>query len=114
MARATQPRLAFQGDPVFRAGCNVTVRFGEKWVKHFLAGRKNCIVLNGEGKRIGTAVIEDAFYLPLHAVREEWLRFTENPGNRWASLFRDLQFRYGDGVSPSHYVSVVWFTFTND
>lgn len=114
MARQTQPRLAFRGDPVFHDGSNVTVRLGEKWIKHFLAGRKNCVVLNGDGKRIGTAVIGDVFYLPMYAVRDEWLRFVENPGASWASTFRDLEFRYGDGVSPSHYVSVVWFTFTND
>lgn len=110
-----QPRLAFHGDPTFHTGAHLTVRLGEKWLKHFLAGRTDCIVLNGEGKRIGTARIDGVYYLPLNAVKDEWLRFTDQPGLSWRNLLSDLRYRYScKSVSPSHYASCVWFTYTAD
>lgn len=121
--RESLPRLAFSGDPEFHGGVNLSIRVGDKWIKHYLAGRTKCVVLNGDGKRIGKADIHAVYYLPLDRVTDDMLKHDhESPGVNWRTKFLRLHAVYGVAVDPSRrvnvhpstFVSCVWFTVTLD
>ncbi len=72
-------KLAFQGDPVFLAGTNVTVRHGLKWFKAVNKGQETALVLNGRGEVVTTVILADAFVCKICDLPREWLAYSPYP-----------------------------------
>jgi hypothetical protein len=90
------PRLAFNPDPEFRSGLNVTVRHGRKWLDLFEKKGSRIVLLGADGRMIGKGNISSVTYLPFWQIGDP-------------ERYAELSARYAD-FSAESYVTVLYFT----
>jgi hypothetical protein len=103
----------------FHAGSNVTVRLGDKWLKHWQNDKREFVPLDATGRPIkaGDKVyrghILEVAYVPINLVEPRWLMNMQGPRpDNVLELQNQLVQQYNTEIAADDYVTVIRFTIT--
>jgi hypothetical protein len=86
-----------------------TVRRGAEWLRRWLDGQTEVLLVGAEGKCYGKASIRGVYYVRLDDVTPRWLLTSVEGIVTHGELRMCLDEAYQGDICGSDFVSVVWF-----